>query len=178
VFCFLISLLLLLLQLSAPELVYKLDLATQAWPPPPPQQQQQGIHSPAAAAAAASVPVPSCKRPRSVLLYTLCSPGGCYTDWHVDFGGSAVWYHMVQVRAVDDYTCFNMNLDSILDSICGQCSDWHVGFGGSAVWYHMVQVGVAVGKHVFALHIAMLLQGCDVRCRLHMQLACECMQRI
>jgi hypothetical protein len=88
---------LLLLQVSAPDLVYKLDLATQAWPL---QQQQQQDHTPAAAAAAAAaaVLVPSCKRPRSVLLYTLCSPGGCYTDWHVDFGGSAVWYHMVQVR--------------------------------------------------------------------------------
>jgi F-box/leucine-rich repeat protein 10/11 len=89
----LLLLLLLLLQVSAPNLVYKLDLATQAWPL---QQQQQQDHTPAAAAA---VPVPSCKRPRSVLLYTLCSPGGCYTDWHVDFGGSAVWYHMVQVRS-------------------------------------------------------------------------------
>jgi hypothetical protein len=92
----LLLLLLLLLQVSAPELVYKLDLATQAWPlQQQQQQQQQQDHT---AAAAAAVPVPSCKRPRSVLLYTLCSPGGCYTDWHVDFGGSAVWYHMVHVR--------------------------------------------------------------------------------
>jgi hypothetical protein len=90
----LLLLLLLLLQLSAPEMVYKLDLATQAWP----QQQQQQQQQQQEGTSAAAVPLPSCRRPRSVLLYTLCSPGGCYTDWHVDFGGSAVWYHMVQVR--------------------------------------------------------------------------------
>jgi hypothetical protein len=37
---------------------------------------------------------------KSVLLYALSSPAGCYTDWHVDFGGTGVWYHMVQVRDV------------------------------------------------------------------------------
>ena len=30
-----------------------------------------------------------------VLLYALMSPAGCFTDFHVDFGGSAVWYHVV-----------------------------------------------------------------------------------
>lgn len=72
----------LLRQVSAPAFVYQLDLMTQAWPQQ--QQQQQSGSSDSG-------------RPRSVLLYTLCSPGGCYTDWHIDFGGSAVWYHMIQV---------------------------------------------------------------------------------
>jgi hypothetical protein len=30
-----------------------------------------------------------------VLLYALMSPAGCYTDFHIDFGGSSVWYHVV-----------------------------------------------------------------------------------
>ena len=33
-----------------------------------------------------------------VLLYGLMSPAGCYTDFHVDFGGSSVWYHVISGR--------------------------------------------------------------------------------
>ena len=29
------------------------------------------------------------------LLYALLGPKGAYTDWHVDMGGSAVWYHLI-----------------------------------------------------------------------------------
>ncbi|KAK9820097.1 hypothetical protein WJX72_006107 [[Myrmecia] bisecta] len=30
-----------------------------------------------------------------VLLYALMSPEGAFTDFHCDFGGSAVWYHVI-----------------------------------------------------------------------------------
>ena len=33
-----------------------------------------------------------------MLLYGLMSPAGCYTDFHVDFGGSSVWYHVISGR--------------------------------------------------------------------------------
>lgn len=33
-----------------------------------------------------------------VLLYALMSPAGAYTDFHVDFGGSSVWYHVISGR--------------------------------------------------------------------------------
>ncbi len=29
-----------------------------------------------------------------VQLYCLMSVGGCWTDWHLDFGGTSVWYHV------------------------------------------------------------------------------------
>ena len=29
------------------------------------------------------------------LLYVLSSPAGSFTDFHVDFGGSSVWYHIL-----------------------------------------------------------------------------------
>ena len=29
-------------------------------------------------------------------LYALMSPAKCYTDWHIDFGGSSVWYNVVR----------------------------------------------------------------------------------
>ena len=30
-----------------------------------------------------------------VLLYALMSPAGSYSDFHIDFGGSSVWYHII-----------------------------------------------------------------------------------
>jgi len=33
-----------------------------------------------------------------VLLYALMSPAGAYTDFHIDFGGSSVWYHLISGR--------------------------------------------------------------------------------
>lgn len=33
-----------------------------------------------------------------VLLYALMGPAGAYTDFHVDFGGSSVWYHVISGR--------------------------------------------------------------------------------
>mmetsp|Transcript_6014 Transcript_6014/g.8855 ORF Transcript_6014/g.8855 Transcript_6014/m.8855 type:complete len:598 (+) Transcript_6014:1-1794(+) len=32
--------------------------------------------------------------------YCLMSPKGCYTDFHVDFGGTAVWYHVLRGRKI------------------------------------------------------------------------------
>ena len=37
---------------------------------------------------------------RQVLLYALMSPQDAYTDFHVDFGGSSVWYHIISGRKV------------------------------------------------------------------------------
>ena len=28
------------------------------------------------------------------------SVGGCYTDFHIDFGGTSVWYHIVKGEKV------------------------------------------------------------------------------
>lgn len=35
---------------------------------------------------------------QQVQLYCLMGVRGAYTDWHVDFGGSSVWYNVLQVR--------------------------------------------------------------------------------
>ena len=58
-------------EIVIPALVRELDLVEQVWPPPPAQE------------------------PPSALLYALLSPAGAYTDFHVDFGGSSVWYHVL-----------------------------------------------------------------------------------
>lgn len=54
----------------APAVVRELDLVARVWPA---EQQPQP----------------------QVLLYALMSPQDAYTDFHVDFGGSSVWYHIV-----------------------------------------------------------------------------------
>jgi len=56
--------------LCAPQLVREADLVACAWP---------------------SV---ASERPE-VQLYALASPAGAFTDWHLDFGGSSVWYRIV-----------------------------------------------------------------------------------
>ena len=43
-------------------------------------------------------PDPPTPHHQQVQLYCLMGVRGAYTDWHVDFGGSSVWYHVLQVR--------------------------------------------------------------------------------
>lgn len=65
-----------------PRAVRDLDLAADVWSPRP---------GPGAWEDAA---------PPKVQLYALMSPAGSFTDWHVDFGGSSVWYHLVEGEKV------------------------------------------------------------------------------
>jgi hypothetical protein len=37
--------------------------------------------------------------PLQVQLYALLSVSGCFMDFHVDFGGSSVWYHVLRFLA-------------------------------------------------------------------------------
>lgn len=55
---------------SAPSLVRELDLVNKAWPP-------------------SQSPTPM------VQLYALLSVADCFMDFHIDFGGSSVWYHVL-----------------------------------------------------------------------------------
>ncbi|GAQ85343.1 hypothetical protein KFL_002300150 [Klebsormidium nitens] len=62
-------------QVTAPSVVRDLDLVSRVWPPDD-------------------------WYPPKVQLYVLMSPQGCYTDFHVDMGGSCVWYHLVRGKKV------------------------------------------------------------------------------
>ena len=64
-----------------PAVVRSLDLLAEVWPQAAPQPGDGDVAQAAA-------------RPE-VLLYALMSPGGSFTDCHVDFGGSSVWYHLL-----------------------------------------------------------------------------------
>lgn len=60
--------------LRAPACVRGADLVARSWP------AERGGEAPA------------------VLLYALLTPEGGYTDWHLDFGGSSVWYTVLAGR--------------------------------------------------------------------------------
>jgi len=60
-------------QVRAPQFVCDLDWIHQAWP----------------------TAVPGGKPKPRVQKYCLTSAAGCYTDFHVDFGGTSVWYHVL-----------------------------------------------------------------------------------
>ncbi len=62
----------------SPEFVRKRDWIDTAWP----QQLRAQGHWP------------------QVQYYCLMSTAGCYTDFHVDFGGTAVWYHVFRGQKV------------------------------------------------------------------------------
>ena len=34
--------------------------------------------------------------------YCLMTVAGCYTDFHIDFGGTSVWYHIVRGQKVEN----------------------------------------------------------------------------
>lgn len=35
--------------------------------------------------------------------YCLMSVKGCYTDFHIDFGGTSVWYHVFKGQKVSSF---------------------------------------------------------------------------
>jgi hypothetical protein len=129
------------LQVSAPALVYELDLASQVWPDTAaaataaaaaagaaagPSRRSGGRSATVAAAAAAVEGAgggglsrrSKGSTPASALLYCLSSPAGCYTDWHIDFGGSAVWYHILQVGGMSEMVFFVQGFGCLCFSSC------------------------------------------------------------
>lgn len=56
------------------------------------------------------------KRPY-VQKYCLMSVKNCYTDFHVDFGGTSVWYHVLRV------CIYKMHVMSVVDGTHGHVND-------------------------------------------------------
>ena len=42
------------------------------------------------------------------------SVGGCYTDFHIDFGGTSVWYHIMRGKKVSSISCLNIIPEEIV----------------------------------------------------------------
>jgi len=73
--------------IALPRVVSEMDWMKTMWP--------QNIPAPNTtdpSSSATIVPTPSIY----VQLYTLIGAEGSYTDFHIDFGGSSVWYHVVR----------------------------------------------------------------------------------
>ncbi|XP_025069444.1 histone lysine demethylase PHF8, partial [Alligator sinensis] len=89
----------------------------------------------------------------SVQKYCLLGARGSYTDWHVDCGGTSVWYHVLQVRPGQGAggqergtRAEERELGGRRDRLHGRrgghegsYTQWHVDYGGSSVWYYGLQ---------------------------------------
>mmetsp|Transcript_19709 Transcript_19709/g.69775 ORF Transcript_19709/g.69775 Transcript_19709/m.69775 type:complete len:355 (-) Transcript_19709:22-1086(-) len=65
-------------RIQRPKMVRDLDWATQLWPDTRARKGQRPM----------------------VRTYLIMTAAGAYTDFHIDFGGSAVWYHVLSGRKV------------------------------------------------------------------------------
>ena len=68
---------------TAPKVVRQVDWVDQVWPKHLKEDQEDGTND-----------MRRMMYPK-VQKYCLMSVAGCYTDFHVDFGGTSVWYHIV-----------------------------------------------------------------------------------
>jgi len=73
--------------IKSPQVVREMDWASIYWP----QEHKRLLPIPNGP--------PKFEFPK-VQYYCLMSPGGCYTDFHIDFGGSSVWYHLVSGQKI------------------------------------------------------------------------------
>ena len=69
---------------TAPRVVRQIDWVDNVWPRHLKEDQEDGTND-----------MRSMMYPK-VQKYCLMSVGGCYTDFHIDFGGTSVWYHIVK----------------------------------------------------------------------------------
>ena len=68
---------------TAPKVVRQVDWVDNVWPKHLKEDQEDGTND-----------MRRMMYPK-VQKYCLMSVAGCYTDFHVDFGGTSVWYHIV-----------------------------------------------------------------------------------
>ena len=88
--------------------------------------------------------------------YCLMSVAGCWTDFHIDFGGTSVWYHLLRgekifwlipptpanLKAYEAWTLSGKQSDSFFGDIVEKCGRVVVQAGNSlmipAGWIHAV----------------------------------------
>ncbi|PAA56776.1 hypothetical protein BOX15_Mlig027190g2 [Macrostomum lignano] len=73
---------------ESPTVVRQIDWIDRAWPPYLREKQMDALNS-----------MDTMFYPK-VRKYVLMSVADCYTDWHVDMGGTSVWYHILRGRKV------------------------------------------------------------------------------
>uniref|UniRef100_A0A6P6YIH7 [histone H3]-dimethyl-L-lysine(36) demethylase n=1 Tax=Dermatophagoides pteronyssinus TaxID=6956 RepID=A0A6P6YIH7_DERPT len=73
---------------DSPRIVKQMDWVDLVWPRYLKKQQKEGTNA-----------LHEMKYPK-VQKYCLMSVKGCYTDFHIDFGGTSVWYHILRGRKI------------------------------------------------------------------------------
>jgi F-box/leucine-rich repeat protein 10/11 len=89
--------------IEPPAVVKNLDWINKAWPNLLRNQQTDSTND-----------IKQMMYPK-VQKYCLMSVAGCYTDFHLDFGGTSVWYHILKGEkmfflippSIDNYTLFS-----------------------------------------------------------------------
>ena len=102
----------------APSVVRQIDWVDAVWPKHLKEQQHESTNA-----------IDEMMYPK-VQKYCLMSVKGCYTDFHVDFGGTSVWYHIVKGSKVIDFgsesqsdlkICTNLNASSFSNFSVFRC---------------------------------------------------------
>jgi len=108
---------------SAPRTVRQIDWTDNVWPVHLKEEQDEATNS-----------MLKMKYPK-VQKYCLMSVAGCYTDFHIDFGGTSVWYHLVRGQKVfwlipptdenlkkyEDWTMSGKQADSFFGDLVDKC---------------------------------------------------------
>jgi len=109
---------------SGPRTVRQIDWTDNVWPVHLKEEQDEGTNS-----------MLKMKYPK-VQKYCLMSVGGCYTDFHIDFGGTSVWYHIVRGQKVfwlipptdenlkkyEEWTLSGKQADSFFGDLVDKCA--------------------------------------------------------
>lgn len=82
----------------APTIVRQIDWVDAVWPKHLKEQQHESTNA-----------IDEMMYPK-VQKYCLMSVKGCYTDFHVDFGGTSVWYHIVKGSKVKSSIIWNVSI--------------------------------------------------------------------
>jgi len=108
---------------SAPRVVRQIDWVDNVWPRHLKEDQDESTNA-----------MSKMKYPK-VQKYCLMSVAGCYTDFHIDFGGSSVWYHIlkgqkvfwlipptdVNLKAYEEWTLSGKQTDTFFGDIVEKC---------------------------------------------------------
>ena len=95
-----------------------------------------------------------------VQYYCLTSTAGCYTDFHIDFGGTSVWYHVISgqktfllipptnanLEKYEEWLCNPKQSDCFFANLVEKCFKIHVCAGKTLIiptgWIHAVYTPV------------------------------------
>jgi len=128
----------------APRVVRQIDMIANAWPRHLKDNQEDGTND-----------MSKMQYPK-VQKYCLMSVAGCWTDFHVDFGGTSVWYHLVKgekhfwlipptpvnLKAYEAWTLSGKQSDTFFGDIVEKCGRVVLRSGNTfmipAGWIHAV----------------------------------------